>query len=55
MMHALLHLAKCLSQRERFLSGALEDVVGEPLGALGTDAWQTSEGFDQAVEGFETT
>ena len=40
-----------VGQLEGFLGGASEQVMGEPLGGLGADAGQASQGGDQAIHG----
>ena len=47
----LLGGADRLGQLEGLLGGALEEVMGQPLGGLGPDAGQPPEGGDQPIDG----
>ena len=45
----VLDVADRLGEGQGLLGGALQEVVGQPLGGLGPDAGQAAEGLDQAV------
>jgi hypothetical protein len=51
---AVLHLAHRVGEALHFLTGRLQDVERQPLGALGADAGQALQLLDQLGEGIRT-